>query len=136
LAPGSAYSGNKCTLGASINHENALALKIFKEIGICFDGMTRTAFEAARFPKYFVTKLLAEGREVPKLDKTFLYGVFTTMAGARKPSTIDKLGEALNDYDDLRPAGMARFDYGYVARSLTPQGSTSPPPSTTLISTS
>jgi hypothetical protein len=55
---------------------------------------------------------------VPEIDETFLYGVFMTMAGARKASTIEKLGEALNDYEDLRSAGMARFDYEYVAQML------------------
>jgi hypothetical protein len=34
---------------------------------------------------------------VPKIDETFLYGAFKTMAGARKASTIAKLGEALNE---------------------------------------
>jgi hypothetical protein len=53
---------------------------------------------------------------VPEIDETFLYGVFTTMAGARKASTIEKLCEALNDYEDLRPAGMARFDCEYVTQ--------------------
>jgi hypothetical protein len=97
------HCSNTCTLGASINRENALALELFKEIGICVDGIMRTAFEAARFLNYFVTKLLAEGREVPEIGETFLYGVFTTMAGAGKASTIEKLSEALNDYEDLRP---------------------------------
>jgi hypothetical protein len=59
--------------------------------------MTRTAFEAARFLNFFVTKLLAQGREVPEIDETVLYSVFTTIAGARKASKIEKLGEALND---------------------------------------
>jgi hypothetical protein len=54
---------------------------------------------------------------VPEIDETFLYVVFTTMTGARKASTIEKLGEALNDYEDLRPAGT-RFDYYYVPQML------------------
>jgi hypothetical protein len=118
LAPNRVHCSIKFTLGASINRDNALALEFFKEIGICVDGSTRTAFETARFLNYFFTKLLAEGREVPEIDETVLYGVFTTMAGARKASTIEKLGEALNDYEDLHPAGMARFDCEYVAQML------------------
>jgi hypothetical protein len=104
MAPSRVHCSTKFTLGASINHDSALALEFFKEIGICVDGSTRIAFEAARFLNYFVTKLLAEEREVPEIDETFLYGVFTTtMADARKASTIDKLGEALNDYEDPVP---------------------------------
>jgi hypothetical protein len=95
-----------------------LALEFFKEIGICVDGMTRTAFEATRFLNYFVTKLLAEEREVPEIDEIFLYSIFTTMAGARKVSTIEKHSEALKDHEDLRPAEMARFDYEYIAQML------------------
>jgi hypothetical protein len=52
---------------------------------------------------------------VPKIEETFLYSVFTTMARARKASIIAELGEALNNYEDMRPAGMVRFDYKYVA---------------------
>jgi hypothetical protein len=66
LPPSRVYRSSKCTLGASINHENALALEIFKEIGICVDGMTRTAFEAARFLNYFVSKLLFEEERCPR----------------------------------------------------------------------
>jgi hypothetical protein len=41
------------------------------------------------------------------------------MAGARKASTIEKLAEALNHYDeDLRPAGMVRFDCEYVVKMV------------------
>jgi hypothetical protein len=55
---------------------------------------------------------------VPKIDETSFYGAFTTMPGARKASTIENLGEALNDYKGLRPAGMARFDNESVEQML------------------
>jgi hypothetical protein len=42
---------------------------------------------------------------MPKIDETFLYGVFATMANKRKASRTAKLGEAPNNYEQLHPAG-------------------------------
>jgi hypothetical protein len=50
---------------------------------------------------------------MPKIDETFLYGAFTTMASKRNASAITTLGEALNDYKHLRLAGMVKFDCEY-----------------------
>jgi hypothetical protein len=50
---------------------------------------------------YFVSKLQAKVKDVPEIDETFLYGAFTTIAGAKKTTTIAKFGEALNDYEHL-----------------------------------
>jgi hypothetical protein len=97
-----------------INHKNAVARKLFKELDTCVDGTTRTAFEAARFFKYFVTKLMAEGKDVPMIDEAYLYCVFTAIAEAKWASTIATLfGKALKDYEHLRPAGMERVDLVY-----------------------
>jgi hypothetical protein len=48
---------------------------------------------------YCVTKLLTEGRDLPKIDEAYLYDTFTIMA-------ITKFGGALNDNENLRPARM------------------------------
>ena len=92
--------------------------QLVKEIETCVHGITRTAVEASRFLNYFVIKLLEEGEAVPKLDQTFFYGAFTTMAGGQKDSTIAKFGEALQDYIDLRPQNMERFHYKHVNQML------------------
>ena len=90
-----------------------------REIETCVHGVTRVAVEASRFLNYFVLKLLEAKEEVPELNQTFLYGVvFTTMSGAKHPSTIEKLGNALLSYERLRPSDMERFDSRHLNQML------------------
>ena len=88
------------------------------EIEICVHGVTRKTIEASRFLNYYVLKLLEEGDEVPKLDQSFFYAAFTSMAGAEKAETMEMFGEALQDYNHLRPQNMERFDYRHVNQML------------------
>ncbi|RLN94198.1 hypothetical protein BBJ28_00025223, partial [Nothophytophthora sp. Chile5] len=92
--------------------------ELTREIETCVHGVTRTAIEASRFMNYYVLKLLEEGEDVPKIDQSLLYAAFTTMAGGTWASTVEKFGEALQDYEHLRPAQMKRFDYTYVNQML------------------
>jgi hypothetical protein len=52
---------------------------------------------------------------VPKNNSTFVYGALTV---ARKASIIAKLGEALHDYEHLRPVGIEIFDCEYASLKL------------------
>jgi hypothetical protein len=83
FSPGRVYCFFNFALGASINHKNTSTLDVFKEPSNYVDGTTRTAFEVVQFLNYFVTKLLAERREIPRTDESFLYGVFTILTRAR-----------------------------------------------------
>ena len=92
--------------------------ELTREIESCVHGVTRTAVEASRFMNYYVLKLLEEGEDVPKIDQSLLYAAFTTMAGSTLASTVEKFGEALQDYEHLRPPDMERFDYRHVPQML------------------
>jgi hypothetical protein len=89
-----------------------------REIEGCVHGVTRTSVEASRFLNYWVLKLLEEGEIVPKLDQSLFYAAFTTMAGATVDASVEKFGEALQDYHQVRPPNMARFNYRHVPQML------------------
>jgi len=44
--------------------------------------VTRVTVEASRFANYYVLRTLDAGEQLPKMDQTFFYRIFTTVAGA------------------------------------------------------
>ena len=87
-----------------------------REIEVCVEGVTRTSVEASRFINLWVLTLLEQGQIVPKLNQTFFNAAFTTMAGGTL--SRPKFGAALHQYEQVRPADMARFNYRHVSQML------------------
>ena len=106
-----------CAVKMTLN-KLCLDYELMREIESCVHGVTRTAVEASRFMNYYVLKLLKEGEDVPKIDQSLLYAAFTTMAGSTLAGTVEKFGEALQDYEHRRPPDMKRFDYRHVPQML------------------
>ena len=96
--------------------------QLHREIQDCVQGVTRTSVEASRFLNYWALKLLEEGEAVPVLDQSLFYAAFTTMAGASVDASVEKFGEALQDYEHARPQGMSRFNYRHVNQMLSYAG--------------
>ena len=92
--------------------------ELIDEIEICVHGVTRTSIEASRFLNFYILTLLEQNQPVPKLDQSLFYGAFTTMAGANLRKTVEKFGPALQDYRELRPLNMAKFDCKNVTQML------------------
>jgi hypothetical protein len=86
------------------------------EIEDCVHGITRTSVEASLFINLWVLKLLEEGKIVPKLNQSFFYAAFTTIAGATK--SAEKFGKALEEYKHMRPPTMAQFNYRHVGQMI------------------
>jgi len=47
--------------------------------------------------------------DVPEINQSLLYAAFTTMAGATLARSVEKFGEALQNYEHQRAPTMERF---------------------------
>ena len=92
-----------------------------REIEGCVHGVTRTCIEASRFLNYYVLKLLKDENNIPKLDQSFFSSAFTSMATCKgqHKSVKEKFRPALDEYNNVRPPQMDKFDYSDVVQMLT-----------------
>ena len=87
------------------------------EINDCVRLITRISVEASRFANLWVLQILETDDEVmPKLDQSFFYSIFSTIAGSKK--SVGRFAQALLLYEQVRPEGLHILDCRHITQMV------------------